>query len=293
MKRRFAAALILAIAVMATACGNKVSGKGTPDTEKLKTEELKLAEAEIPEADEDGQNPVMNFIGSYAAGRANIDVSCEGQSDAKFLVTWGSSAFETSSWEMSGTLDQDTLTVPYTNCVKQDIVFDEDGTENATVAYENGTGTFTFTEDGRLLWQDDMENAGEDMVFLFGGGDEWNTVEPDYGEVDIDLASSDLYSGDDRQEAVNLIRAEFDTWDGCVLHSLLYAGDECNSEDNIKWMNELNPGQDYTQCMEFLSSFHSPVENAGAWDPDTEYEDYQWWLARANSGSWELISWGY
>lgn len=31
----------------------------------------------------------------------------------------------------------------------------------------------------------------------------------------------------------------------------------------------------------------------GAWEPDQEYTDYQWWLARAEDGDWEIVSWGY
>ena len=30
-----------------------------------------------------------------------------------------------------------------------------------------------------------------------------------------------------------------------------------------------------------------------AWEPDTDYKDYQWWLARADGGERELVSWGY
>ena len=64
-----------------------------------------------------------------------------------------------------------------------------------------------------------------------------------------------------------------------------------------QWLNSLKDGANYTQCMEFLSSFHSPTEEADlegtAWEPDTEYKDYQWWLARSEGGEWELVTWGY
>ena len=42
-----------------------------------------------------------------------------------------------------------------------------------------------------------------------------------------------------------------------------------------------------------LSDFHSPVEAYGAWEADMEYENYQWWLARAADGGWQLLTWGY
>ena len=72
-----------------------------------------------------------------------------------------------------------------------------------------------------------------------------------------------------------------------------YAGDACNSAENIKWVNEITSGKNFTQCIEFLSDFHSPVEGGGAWEPDQEYTDWQWWLARTAGGDWELVSWGY
>ncbi len=118
---------------------------------------------------EDGQNPIMNFIGSYACGRAGIDVEAVGMEGARFLVHWGSSAFESASWEMSGSLDPETLVVTYSDCKKTILTFSEDGESSTeTVEYENGTGTFTFNgEDYSLTWQDDQENAAEGMVFTF------------------------------------------------------------------------------------------------------------------------------
>ena len=292
MKKAFAMAMILVFAASAAACGTQA--QETKATEVSETRDVEATESvEIASAEEDGQNPAMNYIGSYAVGRANIDVSCEGKTDVKFLVTWGSSAFETTSWEMSGTFDESTRSVSYTNGTKTNIVFDENGGETDTVEYTDGTGTFTFQDGGRLIWQDDKENAAEDMVFLFGGGELPDDMDPVEDGVVIDYGTSSIYSGDDFEEAIALIRAEFDTWEGCEMHSIRYAGDECNSEENIKWLNELKEGQNYTQCMEFLTNFHSPVEGGGAWEPDMEFEDYQWYLGRSDTGSWELLSWGY
>ena len=48
---------------------------------------------------------------------------------------------------------------------------------------------------------------------------------------------------------------------------------------------------------QFNSDFHSPVKEedlAGtAWEPDQEYKDYQWTLAREEGSPWELVTWGY
>ena len=125
--------------------------------------------------------------------------------------------------------------------------------------------------------------AGEELAAAAGIVD---NVTVDYGE-------SSIYTQEDMDAAVNLIKDEFAAWDGCELHSIRYAGDECNSADNIKWMNELKDGAAFSQCIEFLSDFHSPVEGGGAWEADSEYTNWQWWLAREDGGDWQLLTWGY
>jgi len=123
-------------------------------------------------------------------------------------------------------------------------------------------------------------------------------------EVAIDLGSSTLYTPEERSEAVELIRAKFATFTGCELHCVRYAGDEADNEENLAWLNSLREarsnippedvGIEYAQVAEFLSDFHSPTEDGPfAWEVDTEYRDYQWWLARPKNGKWEIVSWGY
>ena len=118
-------------------------------------------------------------------------------------------------------------------------------------------------------------------------------------QVTIDYGTSTLYTKADMDEAIRLIRQEFDTWTGCELHSIHYVSDESCNEENLAWMNELAAarGQDatFTQCIFFESSFHSPKkgEDAGAWNPDEEYTGWQWCLARTEGGPWKLMTWGY
>ncbi len=111
--------------------------------------------------------------------------------------------------------------------------------------------------------------------------------------VTVDYGTSALYSQQDMDAAIALIQKEFATWEGCEMHSIKYAGDDCNSADNISWMNQLSDGANYTQCIEFLTDFHSPKEGGGAWEPDSEYTAYEWWLARPDGGDWVLETFGY
>ena len=118
-----------------------------------------------------------------------------------------------------------------------------------------------------------------------------------YSDDDLDLIIStqeDLYTKEEMDAAVAAIRAEFDTWDGCELRALRYAGDESASQENLDWMNELRKdGEVFTQCIEFLSDFHTSSEANSDLEADQEYQNWQWWLARSEGGDWQLMTWGY
>ena len=111
--------------------------------------------------------------------------------------------------------------------------------------------------------------------------------------VSYDYGDSKLYTRQALEEAAVQVKCEFATFEGCELHNLRYAGDECNTKENLDWLNSLDEGANYVQVAEFLTDYHSPVEGGGAWEPDTEMTDYQWWLARAKDEGWQLVSFGY
>ena len=112
-----------------------------------------------------------------------------------------------------------------------------------------------------------------------------------------DTYGSEIYTDEEIGAAAVAVLEEFFSWKGCELSDLRYAGDECNSEENIQWMNQLKEGQNYTQCMELVTDFHTTADEEElkdtAWEADKEYKDYQWWLARTDGGEWELLTWGY
>ena len=111
-------------------------------------------------------------------------------------------------------------------------------------------------------------------------------------DVNIDYGKSEIYTQEDLEEAAIQIKCQFASWEGCEMHSLRYAGDECNTEENIKWLNSMDEDAGYIEVCEFLCSFHSPEEGSGAWEPDHEYENYQFWLARTEDGGWQVVTSG-
>ena len=115
--------------------------------------------------------------------------------------------------------------------------------------------------------------------------------------VKIDYGTSSIYSKEDMDAAIKIIMKEFEAFEGCELHSLSYTSDEeCNTAENIAWINQCKAKDDpevFTQCIAFNSSFHSPKTDSGAWNPDEEYTDWSWWLARSDGGEWKLMTYGY
>ena len=147
-------------------------------------------------------------------------------------------------------------------------------------------------EPWHIRYIDDVEAAREIMAQPGMTLEVWLGTVND-PELVVDYGMSELYAQDELEEAAVQVKCQFASFAGCELHALRYAGDACNSEENLAWMNELGEGEEYVQVVEFLSDFHSPAAEAGSWEPNTEYTDYQWWLARTADGGWQLLSWGY
>ena len=114
------------------------------------------------------------------------------------------------------------------------------------------------------------------------------------GEVSIDLGSSEIYTEDDLKDAVIQIECKFAFWGDVDLKNIRYAGDEAVTDKNLAWMNELAPDAKYTQVAEFLMDFHTPKDvGEMTFNADSDYTDYQWWLARTDDGGWEIVTFGY
>ena len=114
------------------------------------------------------------------------------------------------------------------------------------------------------------------------------------GRIDkckVSLGKSDLYSKDELQNAVDLIKERFQTMQGCVLHTLDYSGDE-NSERELAERNERKPDEQLTALIAFDASFHSPKEGGGTWTADKEYT-WTWYVGKTADGTWKIIGYGY
>ena len=112
--------------------------------------------------------------------------------------------------------------------------------------------------------------------------------------VSIDYGTSEIYTEDELKDAVIQIKCKFAFWGDVDLKSIRYAGDEKATDEMLAKMNEINPDGKYTQVAEFLMDFHTPKEIGElTFNPDADYTDYQWWLARTADGGWEIVTFGY
>ncbi len=107
-------------------------------------------------------------------------------------------------------------------------------------------------------------------------------------DVNIDIGESEMFTEDDRNEAVKLILNEVGSWESVEkVYALRYAGDEASKEEN---------GYDgHDEVMVFLCDLHSvkSASKAGGFNTDTDYTDWNWILGKNADGQWELLTWGY
>ena len=111
--------------------------------------------------------------------------------------------------------------------------------------------------------------------------------------AEVIYGESEIYTQAEMNAAIKIIKKQFGKWKGCKLQNIRYAGDECNNIENLNWLNDLRPEKNFTQCIEFFSDFYVSKKTKTIFNPDSEYKNYQWWLARTDGGKWILLTFGY
>lgn len=99
------------------------------------------------------QRCYMN-IDSYSANGYNYFIE----------IHWSDSASESTYWQMVAKYNNATGEIEYSECIRIDSVYTEDGNSSEYPAYSGGTGKFYFS-DGYLHWQDDVEHIGDNCLF--------------------------------------------------------------------------------------------------------------------------------
>ena len=112
-----------------------------------------------------------SLIGNWSektSGRGNIAIEKISDDHYNVQVNWGSSAEEMYVWTMAASPVGSNV-LHYDDCRHSIITFTEDGLDSETLVYENGSGEFTLLSTNELIWQDDVEQAGQDALFVSEG----------------------------------------------------------------------------------------------------------------------------
>lgn len=147
----------------------------------------------------------------------------------------------------------------------------------------------SFSTDRRI----DVKVDGDaEYVALFEYVDESGEV-----SLMVSYGDSEMYTAEDIDAALDVVMAEFNTWTGAKMKRITFTNDETCAAD-LDYCNSLREDgePEYTQAMVIMSDFHSPSgadAEGTAWEPDTDYNDYSWHLARTDGGEWHLLTWGY
>jgi len=109
---------------------------------------------------------------------------------------------------------------------------------------------------------------------------------------EIDYGTSDIYSGEDLESAVNVIMNTFNNeWEiKCEMKKIAYLGDK-KANDELDYCKELD--SEIEECVVFTSDFHIPdtdAQMAGAFEPNTDMSDWIRYLGRVNGWEWKVLT---
>lgn len=164
-KKLFVFVLSAVLLLSLAACGSTPAS----ETEAPATKPQATESVEMPA--EDGQNPVMNFVGIYHADDSiEALVEADGADGAKITVTWAGSPWFHNQTVMSGPFDSETLTMTFTDAALTEYTYASDG----SVAEEkssntNGKGRAAFNPaDNTLTITEEFESGNIDNVYAWG-----------------------------------------------------------------------------------------------------------------------------
>ena len=149
---------------------NATTKKAAQKTNKKATQKAtqKATKKATQKTTEATGSPVQRFQGKYASGRCTVEVIGVANNSVEIHVYWSSSAWEHSEWTMSGNFDEDAngFYVYYSDGVRKDIKYNEDGTKESTeTVYEGGKGAFRFNGN-KMTWSDQTsDHVADNMVF--------------------------------------------------------------------------------------------------------------------------------
>ena len=140
---------------------NKVFNNGNENTDD--NDKANSADNDDDGDANDNADNGSEFIGSWDADRAHLEIQNVG-SGFNVQISWGSSAFETTTWSYVCSYKDGQLVSNGKGTKVTTDYSDEDDEGEATTEYTNGKATFSLSN-GKLTWNDQTENAGSGLSF--------------------------------------------------------------------------------------------------------------------------------
>ena len=175
MKKTVFAFLILTALVLSLAACGRAPAAETAAPQSTET---------IASAAEDGQNPVMNFVGVYHKGDSTEAlVEADGMENAKITVTRADSPWFHTQARMSGRFDPETLTVEFSGAALTEYTYKSDGSigeERVTDTDDICKAVFN-AEANTLTITEEFESGSIETVYEWGPASDMKTVsDPDH-----------------------------------------------------------------------------------------------------------------
>ena len=178
-KSLLASILSLALVLALSACGSVPAAES-----EAPAAEVQAAEAVPMPAENDGQNPVMNFVGVYSTEyNTEALVEADGADGARITVTWAGSPWFHNQAVMSGPFDPETLTMTFTDATLTEYTYASDATVAEEVTgYTDGKGRAVFNPaDNTLTITEEFESGSMDTVYTWGPSPDMKYVsDPDH-----------------------------------------------------------------------------------------------------------------
>ena len=110
------------------------------------------------------------MVGTWAekiAGRGVIEIS-KSEEDGKYdiVIDWSASAWQKAHWEMTAEATGNGAELRYENGKYSILTWQSEDNMTEEEVYTNGTGSFNLLSTYELTWNDEMEHAGDDTVFI-------------------------------------------------------------------------------------------------------------------------------
>lgn len=170
------------------------------------------------------------------------------------------------------------------NCMVYALIHDP-----GILAVKNDT-EYRFISDGYAF---DREEGRRAVAEAFLARADWHER-----GIEVVYGSSEHYSRAEVGAALDTVMQYFDQhFPGCTMQRIAYESD--GDAQTVAWLNEHRniPGAgSFAESICFLSDYHTPPESQMAnhsLNPDSDYTNWAWWLARTDGGNWVVVDMGY